>query len=113
MPGHGPVDAGSGHGTSSRPASNGVPKRTPAPLVSTSKSGSRAKAASASPARRQGWRDADHRLLTVLGRITERDRHLCRLLEDHRVLTTAQVTDIGFTGERRTRLRLSELYALD
>jgi hypothetical protein len=49
----------------------------------------------------------------VLGRITERDRYLCRLLEDHRVLTTAQVTDIGFTGDRRTRLRLSELYALD
>jgi len=62
---------------------------------------------------RRGWRDAEHRLLAVLGRITERDRHLCRLLEDHRVLTTAQVTDIAFTGERRTRLRLSELYALD
>jgi len=49
----------------------------------------------------------------VLGRITERDRQLCRLLEDHRVLTTAQVADVGFTGERRARTRLSELYALD
>jgi hypothetical protein len=62
---------------------------------------------------RRGWRDLDRRLLPVLGRLTERDRHLCRLLEDHRVLTTAQVTDVGFTGERRARMRLGELYALD
>jgi hypothetical protein len=51
--------------------------------------------------------------VSVLGRLTERDRYLCRLLEDHRVLTTAQVTDVGFTGERRARMRLGELYALD
>ena len=38
---------------------------------------------------------------------------LCRLLDDHRVLTTAQVADVGFTGERRARMRLAELYALD
>jgi hypothetical protein len=49
----------------------------------------------------------------VIGRLTERDRQLCRLLDDHRVLTTAQVADVGFTGERRARMRLSELYALD
>jgi hypothetical protein len=49
----------------------------------------------------------------VIGRLTERDRHLCRLLDDHRVLTTPQVADVGFTGERRARMRLSELYALD
>jgi hypothetical protein len=48
-----------------------------------------------------------------MGRLTERDRQLCRLLDDHRVLTTAQVADVGFTGERRARMRLSELYALD
>ena len=53
------------------------------------------------------------RLLAVLGRLTERDRLLCRLLDDHRVLTTAQVADVGFTGERRARMRLAELYALD
>jgi hypothetical protein len=29
------------------------------------------------------------------------------------VLTTAQVADVGFTGQRRARTRLSELYALD
>ena len=68
--------------------------------------------ASALPARR-GWRDLDTRLLGILGRLTERDRLLCRLLDEHRVLTTAQVADVGFTGERRARMRLGELYALD
>jgi len=29
------------------------------------------------------------------------------------VLTTAQVADVGFTGERRARMRLGELHALD
>jgi hypothetical protein len=49
----------------------------------------------------------------VVGRLTERDRTICRLLDDHRVLTTPQVADVGFTGERRARMRLAELYALD
>ena len=62
---------------------------------------------------RRGWRDLDRRLLPVLGRLTGRDRYLCRLLEDHRVLTTAQVADVAFGGERRARMRLGELYALD
>jgi hypothetical protein len=52
-------------------------------------------------------------LLSILGRLTERDRLLCRLLDDHRVLTSAQVADVGFTGERRARTRLAELYAMD
>ncbi len=65
----------------------------------------------ASPSRRR--RDLDHRLLEVMGRLTDRDRRLVRLLDDHRVLTTAQVADVGFTGERRARMRLGELYALD
>jgi hypothetical protein len=58
------------------------------------------------------YRDADQRLLDVLGRLTDRDRHLCRLLYEHRVLVSSQVADIGFTGARRTRLRLGELYDL-
>ena len=62
---------------------------------------------------RRGWRDVDARLLAVVGRLTERDRTICRLLDDHRVLTTPQVADVGFTGERRARMRLAELYALD
>ncbi len=62
---------------------------------------------------RRGWRDLDARLLAVLGRLTERDRRLCLLLDDHRVLTSSQVADVCFTGERRARMRLSELHALD
>jgi hypothetical protein len=64
-------------------------------------------------ASRRGWRDLDTRLLGVLGRLTERDRRLCRLLDEHRVLTSAQVADVCFTGERRARMRLAELYGLD
>jgi hypothetical protein len=62
---------------------------------------------------RRGWRELDRRLLAVLSRLTDRDRLLCRLLDDHRVLTSAQVADVAFTGERRARMRLSELYAMD
>jgi hypothetical protein len=62
---------------------------------------------------RLGWTDLDRRLLGVLGRITERDRVLCRLLDDHRVLTSAQVADVGFSGLRRAQTRLAELYAMD
>jgi hypothetical protein len=69
--------------------------------------------AASARAGRRGWRDLDARLLGVLGRLTERDRRLCRLLDEHRVLTTAQVADVGFSGERRARMRLSELYAFD
>jgi hypothetical protein len=49
----------------------------------------------------------------MVGRLTEWDRLLCRLLDDHRVLTTAQVTEVGFTGECRAQIRPSKLYALD
>jgi hypothetical protein len=62
---------------------------------------------------RRGWRGLDTRLLAVLGRLTERDRQICRLLDAHRVLTAAQVADACFSGERRARMRLGELYALD
>ncbi len=49
----------------------------------------------------------------MTGRLTGRDRYICRLLDEHRVLTTGQVADVGFSGERRARERLSELHALD
>ena len=62
---------------------------------------------------RRGRRDVEVCLLAVAGRLTERDRLICRLLDEHRVLTTAQVADVGFTGERRARMRLAELHALD
>ncbi len=89
------------------PAPSGAPHRlTPQPDGAPHRSGP-------SDTSRRGWRDLDSRLLPVLGRLTERDRHLCRLLDDHRVLTSSQVADICFTGERRARMRLAELYALD
>ncbi|MGO9334742.1 MAG: replication-relaxation family protein [Acidimicrobiales bacterium] len=92
---------------SSITAPSGANKATTAP------SGAALPTATGPVVARRGWRELDRRLLSVLGRLTERDRHLCRLLEDHRVLTTAQLADVGFTGERRARMRLSELYALD
>ena len=107
MTGQGPVSAAWANGLSSRGEAGGVSKSSP----TSSRSRSRTKGAP--PASRRGWWDLDDRLLAVLGRITGRDRQLCRLLEDHRVLTTAQVADVGFTGERRARTRLSELYALE
>jgi hypothetical protein len=102
--GQGPVDSASG----GRPTG-------PAPAGASSASSSRAHAAPSGSALagRRGWRDVDARLLDVVGRLTERDRRICRLLDDHRVLTTAQIADVGFTGERRARMRLGELYALD
>src|ERR1700678_4111870 len=53
--------------------------------------------------------DAERRLLDVLSGITDRDRTICRRLYEHRTLTASQVTDIGLSGERRTRMRLGEL----
>ena len=93
--------------SASGPAPSGAPHRlTPQPDGAPHRSGP-------SDTSRHGWRDLDSRLLPVLGRLTERDRLLCRLLDDHRVLTSSQVADVCFTGERRARMRLAELYALD
>ena len=99
MPPGGPTRSGAAH-----------PLRPGAPGASPPRPATRSGPA---PSGRRGWRDLDARLLSVLGRLTERDRRICRLLDDHRVLTTAQVADACFTGERRARMRLGELYALD
>ena len=107
MSGQGPVRTASGQTASAGAAPSGA-ARTVRSRSSTVPSGSLG-----SVTGRRGWRDLDARLLGVVGRLTERDRLLCRLLDDHRVLTTAQVADVGFSGERRARMRLSELYALD
>ncbi len=107
MSGQGPVRTASGQTALAGAASSGA-ATTVRSRSSTVPSGSLGSV----PGRR-GWRDLDARLLGVVGRLTERDRVLCRLLDDHRVLTTAQVTEVGFSGERRARMRLSELYALD
>ena len=102
MSGQGPVRI-----VSSVTAPSGANKPTTAP------SGAALATAAGPVVARRGWRDLNARLLGVVGRLTERDRSLCRLLDDHRVLTTAQVAEVGFSGERRARMRLSELYALD
>jgi hypothetical protein len=56
---------------------------------------------------------ADQRLLEVAGRLTDRDRLICRLLYEHRVLTTDQVADIGFGTVRKAQQRLATLYGLE
>jgi hypothetical protein len=51
-------------------------------------------------------------VLEAAGHLTERDRYLCRLLLEHRVLTTAQVADVGFESMRRALFRLGQLRSL-
>ena len=51
-------------------------------------------------------------LYELAGRLTERDRTICRLLFDHRVLTTPQVADVAFRSLRKAQERLSVLSAL-
>jgi hypothetical protein len=48
----------------------------------------------------------------LAGRLTARDRWLLRMLLEHRVLTTTQVSCLAYGGPRRTALRLRELYRL-
>ena len=56
--------------------------------------------------------DRDDRLYELAGRLTERDRMICRLLLEHRVLTTPQVADVAFRSVRKAQERLSVLYGL-
>jgi Replication-relaxation len=50
--------------------------------------------------------------LDIFGRLTERDRFLCRVLWEHRVLTTEQVCDLCFTSLVSTQHRLVALFRL-
>ncbi|MDA8076539.1 MAG: replication-relaxation family protein [Actinomycetota bacterium] len=50
--------------------------------------------------------------LDVFGRLTRRDRFLCRVLWEHRVLTTEQVCDLCFTSLVSTQHRMAALYRL-
>jgi hypothetical protein len=54
----------------------------------------------------------DKALLAAATRLTDRDRYLCRLLADHDVLTTRQLCQVAFSGERRTSQRLAQLAGL-
>ena len=61
--------------------------------------------------------DGRHRLSTDLlavlaARLTARDRWLLGMLAEHRVLTTAQITELAFGGHRRALVRLTELWRL-
>jgi len=65
--------------------------------------------ASPTPMRRR----ADHNLAAAVApRLTPRDRTLCGVLFDHRVLTTAQVVDYCFANVTTARHRLAALHRL-
>lgn len=53
--------------------------------------------------------DADHQAM-LAARLTPRDRWLIRVLYEHRVLTSTQITDAAFTIRRLANRRLRELY---
>jgi Replication-relaxation len=55
---------------------------------------------------------AAERLAAVAGRVTDRDRRLCRLLAEHRVLTTGQLTQLAFTHHNTAQDRLAILHRL-
>ena len=52
------------------------------------------------------------RLATLAHRLTDRDRRLCRLVWEHRVLTTEQATDLCFPSRNAATHRLVQLTRL-
>ncbi|GAA2975936.1 replication-relaxation family protein [Actinokineospora diospyrosa] len=54
---------------------------------------------------------AEHRAM-LAWRMTPRDKWLGRMLWEHRVLTTHQLTELAFAGPRTARIRLRELFLL-
>jgi hypothetical protein len=59
-----------------------------------------------------GGRSVAERLAALAGRLTDRDRTLCRLLHQHRVLTTAQLIDLAFPSRNAAEHRLAILHQL-
>jgi hypothetical protein len=59
-----------------------------------------------------GGHSAAERLAALAGRLTDRDRQLCRLLHDHRVLTTSQLVDLAFPSRNAAEHRLAALHQL-
>src|SRR5215218_2094911 len=59
-----------------------------------------------------GGRSAAERLAALAGRLTDRDRTLCRLLHQHRMLTTPQLTDLAFPSRNAAEHRLAILHQL-
>jgi hypothetical protein len=52
------------------------------------------------------------RLAALAGRLTDRDRRLCQLLHEHRVLTTGQLTQLAFPSTNAAEHRLTILHRL-
>jgi Replication-relaxation len=59
-----------------------------------------------------GERSAAERLAALAGQLTGRDRQLCRLLAEHRVLTTPQLVDLVFPSRNAAEHRLTILHRL-
>jgi hypothetical protein len=59
-----------------------------------------------------GGRGAAVRLAALAERLTRRDRQLCRLLHQHRVLTTPQLVDLAFPTRNAAEHRLAILHQL-
>jgi hypothetical protein len=57
-------------------------------------------------------RGTAERLAALAGRLTGRDRQLCQLLHEHRVLTTPQLTDLAFPSRNAAEHRLAALHRL-
>ena len=57
-------------------------------------------------------RSAAARLAGLAGRVTDRDRALCRLLHEHRVLTTPHLTDLACPSRNAAEHRLAALHQL-
>ncbi|MGH2461976.1 MAG: replication-relaxation family protein [Chloroflexota bacterium] len=59
-----------------------------------------------------GRRSETDRISAAAERLTERDRTICELLYEHRVLTSLQLRELHFSGDHRARQRLVDLYRL-
>lgn len=59
-----------------------------------------------------GGRSTADRLAALAGRLTDRDRRLCQLLWEHRVLTTGQLTQLDFPSADAAEHRLVILHRL-
>jgi Replication-relaxation len=57
-------------------------------------------------------RATPQRVARLAGRLTDRDRMLCRLLAEHRVLTTGQLADLAFPNTDTAEHRLVILHRL-
>jgi hypothetical protein len=59
-----------------------------------------------------GGGSATSRAAALAGRVTDRDRALCRLLHEHRVLATPHLTDLAFPSRNAAEHRLTLLHRL-